>query len=167
LARPEDLVEGEASPSEGRSNISRSGAGDDGRSSTKSLLLPPGPIIGNSKVPLVPPGVATPKSPLLAGPFRVGNIVEAGLGSAMTESAGLAEGVANLVEHFGHRSFRPAADSGTFSTTPQWGHWIVRVMVFWPTEAAVGYSGTLAIGGTPSRFGFRGKKILPGHRGPV
>ncbi len=61
-------------------------------------------------------------SPLLGEAFRVGNIVEDGPGSAIAESAGPNFGVANFVAHFGHLSLRPAAESGTFSTTPHSGH---------------------------------------------
>jgi hypothetical protein len=100
--------------------------------------------LGTSIDPLLarpePEPLGSSIEPPLTGPlFRVGNIVEPGLGPAKAESPGASPlGAANLVEHFGHFNWRPAAASGTFSTTPQWGQWIVRVMVFRPREAEVG-----------------------------
>ena len=132
----EDL--GDASDNKGRSNVSRIGPGASGRSKSPE---PAGAAIGKSIEPLLPRRVGKSKSPLLGGPLRVGNIVEPGLDSAITESAGpidRAAGAANLVAHLGHLNLRPAADSGTFSTTPHCGHWTVVVMIVWPEEAELG-----------------------------
>ena len=117
--------------------------------------------VGSSlEPPLLLDGSAA-RAAAAAGPFRVGSIEEAGLGSAIAESAGSSVGAANFVEHLGHFSWRPAAESGTFSTTPQVGTLDRASHSLMAQGGRGGLPGTRAIGEPPPGSTVNNDWILP------